>query len=124
MIFLPYLAPLFLLFEVWQLFISERYLGIKQIARGSDPRELGMSEITAFAWSMSLFVYWAWMMLLLFQPAGRVHGAALIAISLLGFAIRRGAPLKWVLVILTLEGAVRVGLLFSLCGMLWWRHRH
>ena len=121
---LPYLAPLFLVFEVWQLVISERYLGIKQIARGADPRTLGLGELTAFAWVAALFVYWAWMLLLVFSPIGRVHGIVLLAITMLGFAARRGSPLKWVLVILTLEGAVRVGLLFSLCGMLWWRHRH
>lgn len=119
---LPYLAPLFLVFEVWQLVISERYLGIKQIARGTDPRVLGLGEVTAFFWSMAIFGYWAWMLLLLLTAAGRVHGIGLIAVTGLGFAARRGAPHKWVLVILTLEGAIRVGLLFSLCGMLWW-HR-
>lgn len=118
----PYLAPLFLLFEVWQLVISERYLGIKQIARAADPRTLGLGEVTAFCWSLSLFTYWGWIFLILFTHAGRVHGIGLAAVSLIGFVSRRGAPLKWVLVILTLEGAIRVGLLFSLCGMLWW-HR-
>ncbi len=120
---LPYLAPLFLVFEVWQLVISERYLGIKQIARGADPRALGLGEVTAFVWSMSIFTYWAWMVMIMFTHAGRVHGIALAAVTLIGFLSRRGSPLKWVLVILTLEGAVRVGLLFSLCGILWWR-RH
>lgn len=119
---LPLLAPLFLLFEVWQLVIGERYLGIKQIARGADPRELGLSELTAFAWLSSIVGYWLWMLLLLFLDAGRVHGIGLLVVSMLGLAARRGAPLKWVLVILTLEGAIRVGLLFSLCAMLWW-HR-
>lgn len=116
------LAPLFLIFEVWQLVIGERYLGIKQIARGADPRSLGLSEIVACFWSLTIFAYWLWMLLLLFTTIGRVHGIGLFVISMLGFAVRRGAPLKWVLVILTLEGAIRVGLLFSLCAMIWW-HR-
>lgn len=124
MSYLPYLAPLFLLFEVWQLVISERYLGIKQIARAADPRTLGLAEVTAFLWAMAIFVYWVWMLALIFTHVGRVHGIALFLVSMIGYTIRRGAPLKWVLVILTLEGAIRVGLLFSLCGMLWWRHRH
>ena len=118
---LPFLAPLFLVFEVWQLVIGERYLGIKQIARGADPRSLGLSEAVACFWSLAIFAYWLWMLLLLVAPPGRVHGIGLFAISMLGFAVRRGAPLNWVLVVLTLEGAIRVGLLFSLCGMLWWR---
>lgn len=121
---LPHLAPLFLIFEVWQLVISERYLGLKQIARGADPRALGLGEITAFVWSLCIFVYWVWMLLLIVTPVGRVHGIVLFVVSMLGLGVRRGAPLKWILVTLTLEGAVRVGLLLSLCGMLWWRHRH
>jgi hypothetical protein len=119
---LPYLAPLFLLFEVWQLVLSERYLGIKQIARGTDPRLLGLSEITAFFWTVAIVGYWIWMALLVFTPTGRVHGIALLAVTVTGFLVRRGAPHRWVLVVLTLEGAVRVGLLFALCGILWW-HR-
>jgi hypothetical protein len=118
---LAYVAPAFLLFEVWQLFMGERYLGIRQIARGADPRSLGLSEITACFWSLVLVVYWGWMLLLLFVPHARIHGASLLGVSLLGYSIRRGAPLKWILVILTIEGAVRVGLLFSLCGLLWLR---
>ena len=114
-------APVFLAFEFWQLVLSERYLGIKQIARGADPRSLGLGELTAFIWSMVLIAYWFWMLLLLVLPFGRVHGISLLAVSLLGFSLRRGSGLKWVLVILTFEGAIRVGLLFSLCAMAWRR---
>lgn len=121
MLTLIFFAPLFLVFEVWQLVLSERYLGIKQIARGSDPRTLGLGELTAFVWSMSVLGYWIWMMLLLAFPFGRAHGLSLLAVTMLGFSLRRGSPLKWVLVILTFEGAIRVGLLFSLCAMAWRR---
>lgn len=114
-------APLFLVFEVWQLVLSERYLGIKQIARGADPRSLGLGEFTAFVWSVTLIGYWFWMMLLLAIPFGRVHGISLLTVSMIGFSLRRGSGLKWVLVILTFEGAIRVGLLFSLCAMAWRR---
>lgn len=118
---LPSLAPLFLVFEVWQLVIGERYLGIKQIARGADPRSLGLGEATACFWSLTILAYWLWMLLLLFSHLGRVHGIGLFVVSMLGYAVRRGAPLKWLLVVLTLEGAIRVGLLFSLCATIWWR---
>ena len=40
------LAPLFLIFEIGQLVLCERYVGIKQIARGADPRALGLGEVT------------------------------------------------------------------------------
>lgn len=115
------LAPLFLAFEVWQLVLSERYLGIKQIARGADPRALGLRELTAFFWSILLIAYWLWMILLLFAPLGRVHGFVLLGITALGYSLRRGCALKSVLVILTFEGAIRVGLLLSLCVMAWRR---
>ena len=114
-------APLFLLFEVGQLVLGERYLGIKQIARGADPRALGLGELTAFAWCLMIFAYWLWMLLLLTLPMGRVHGLGLIAITTLGFMARRGAPLKWILVILTFEGAIRVGFLMWLCALVWRR---
>jgi hypothetical protein len=113
------LAPLFLAFEVGQLVLSERYLGIKQIARGADPRALGPGEVTAFFWSMAILGYWSWMLLLLAIPLGRMHGMSLLIVSIGGYTLRRGSPMKWVLVILTFEGAVRVGLLLSLCGLVW-----
>jgi hypothetical protein len=115
------LAPLFLVFEVWQLVLCERYLGIKQIARGTDPRNLGLGEMRAFVWSAAIFVYWTWMLLLVVTPLGRMHGLGLLAVTMLAFTVRRGCPLKWVLVVLTFEGAVRVGVLLSLCGLVWLR---
>lgn len=114
-------APLFLLFEFWQLVLSERYLGIKQIARGADPRSLGPSESISFFWSVLLIAYWLWMVLLLLSPLARIHALGLMAVTAIGFSLRRGSPLKWVLVILTFEGAVRVGLLLSLGVMAWRR---
>jgi hypothetical protein len=115
------LAPVFLIFEIWQLVLCERYLGIKQIARGTDPRQLGLSEVAAFFWTIALLVYWLWMLLLLAVPAGRAHGLGLLVVTGIGLSLRRGSPLKWMLVILTFEGAVRVGVLIPLCT-LFWRH--
>jgi hypothetical protein len=115
------LAPLFLVFEVWQLVLCERYLGIKQIASGTDPRTLGLGEVRAFVWSAVIFAYWTWMLLLLATPLGRMHGLGLLAVTMLAFTLRRGCPLKWVLVVLTFEGAVRVGVLLSLCALVWLR---
>ena len=115
------LAPLFLVFELWQLVLSERYLGVKQIARGADPRALHLSEVTAFFWSTILIMYWLWMLFLLTMRYGRVYGLGLLAISMIGFSLRRGSGLKWILVILTFEGAIRVGLLLALCITVWRR---
>jgi hypothetical protein len=115
------LAPVFLVFEIWQLVLSERYLGIKQIARGTDPRTLGLSEARAFFWTLAILTYWMWMVLLLVTPGGRLPGIGLLAVTALGFSIRRGAALKWILVILTFEGAVRIGVLISVIALLWQR---
>ncbi len=118
---LLFIAPLFLAFEVWQLVMGERYLGIKQIARNGDPRTLGLAELTAFCWSMMIVFYVAWMVALLLLPFTRVHGLGLLAVLGVGFTLRRNTSLKWVLVILTFEGAIRVGLLISLIAMAWRR---
>lgn len=118
---LLFLGPLFLTFEVWQLVISERYLGLKQIARNGDPRTLGLGEFTAFCWSACLILYVVWMLGLLSIPFARWHALGLLAVSTAAFSLRRNAPLKWVLVILTFEGAVRIGLLISLTAIAWRR---
>jgi hypothetical protein len=118
---LLFLAPFFFVFEIWQLVISERYLGVKQIARGADPRHLGLGEPTAFFWTATLFAYWAWMLALLFVPFARPAAGGLALLSLIGFSLRRGNPLKWTLVILTFEGALRLVLLAYL-GALAWRY--
>ena len=121
MVQLLYLAPIFLAFEVWQLVMSERYLGIKQIARQGDPRLLGMHEVTAFCWSASIVIYVLWMASLFTLPFTRVHGLGLMAILAIGYQLRRNTTLKWILVILTFEGAIRVGLLISLVAVAWRR---
>ena len=112
-------APAFLAFEIWQLVVAERYLGLKQIARGTDPRELGLGEITAAGWSLGLLAYWGWMALMLIQPWGRLQVLLLIGVSGLGFLVRRSCGLKWALVVLTFEGAVRIGMLLTLCLVGW-----
>jgi hypothetical protein len=114
-------APLFLVFEIWQLVLCERYLGIKQIARGADPRALGLGEVAAFFWSTTIVIYALWMLALLALPWGRLFGLGLLGLTAIGFSLRRGCPLKWVLVVLTFEGALRVAVLVSLCVTTWRR---
>jgi len=115
------LAPLFLLFELWQLVISERYIGIRQIRLNLDPRELPMKAWVAAVWSIGLLGYGLWMVLLLLFPVGRAQAVVLLAVTVLGYAARAAASMKWTLVILTFEGAVRVGMLLSLIVTVWRR---
>ncbi len=113
------LAPLFIFFEATQLVIAERFLGVKQIEAGVDPRELGPGESIAFAWSAGILVYWFWMVAALIYIDGRTQAICMLVVSIIGYAIRRSCGLKWVLVVLTLEGAIRIGMLVSLIGMAW-----
>jgi hypothetical protein len=118
---LPLFAPFFLLFEAWQLAMAERYVGIKQIARGADPREMGPGEAVAFLWTAGLILYAAWVLALLANPMCRAYALALAAATLAGYSIRRNCGLKWVLVVLTIEGSARIGFLFALSVIAWHR---
>ena len=113
------LAPVFLVFELWQLVMSERYMGIRQIRVNADPRELPMSERVAAVWSIGLLLYLPWMVTLLLHPVGRAQGIVLLIVTGVGYGFRSTCGLKWVLVILTFEGSIRVGMLVSLLGMSW-----
>lgn len=118
---LALLAPLFLVFEIWQLVLSERYMGIKQIKVNADPRELPMRPWVAATWSLGLIVYLLWATTLLLHPVGRAQGAVILLLTAIGYGVRSSCGLKWVLVVLTFEGAIRIGMLISLFGMSWRR---
>lgn len=113
---LVWLAPLLMAFEIWQLVIAERYLGIKQIAKGIDPRERGPSEPVAFSWSLGIVLSWIWMLLLWLPRFSRIYVICMLVVSVTGRSFRLVGGLKWALVILTLEGALRIGLMVSLLG--------
>jgi len=101
--------------------MGERYLGIRQIERGADPRALGLSEITAFFWSAGILLSWAWIVAMLFHPVGQGQALCMLAVSVVGYGLRRSCSLNWVLVILTFEGAIRVGMVMSLIAVAWQR---
>lgn len=115
------LAPVFLAFELWQLVVSERYMGIKQIRVNADPRELPMKDWMAATWAGGLVAYYTWMFTLLLHPVGRAQGLVLIVMTGVGYLIRSTCGLKWVLVVLTFEGSIRIGMLISLIGQSWRR---
>jgi hypothetical protein len=116
---LVYLTPVWFVFEIAQLIASERFLGVKQIEAGADPRQHGPREPLAFGWSTGILLFWLWLVAMLFQPLGRAQIAAMIVITLAGYSIRRNCGLKWVLVVLTFEGAIRIGMLLSLTALAW-----
>lgn len=118
---LALLAPLFLVFEIWQLVMCERYLGIKQIARGADPREMGPSETVSFLWASSIALYGAWALALLANPFTRGPAVGIIAVTAIGYGFRRNCALNWILVVITFEGALRIVFVGALAFAAW-RH--
>lgn len=114
-------TPVWFVLEIAHLVACERYLGVKQIEAGTDPRTLGPGELSALAWSTTILGFWLWLAAMLFQPLGRAQVVAMIVITGVGYTVRRNCGLKWVLVVLTFEGALRIGMLLSLGALLWRR---
>ncbi|PTY08481.1 hypothetical protein DB347_02550 [Opitutaceae bacterium EW11] len=114
------LAPAWILFEILQLVAGERLLGLKQIQAGRDTRQTEPSQTVSAVWVSFILLYWAWMFAMFFAHVGRPQLLALLGVSLLGMTVRRVCTLRWVLVVLTFEGAIRIGMLVSL-GVLLWR---
>jgi hypothetical protein len=80
-----------------------------------------MAGWMAAAWAGGLLVYFSWMFTLLVHPVGRAQGVVLIAMTACGYALRSACGLKWVLVVLTFEGSIRIGMLLSLFASTWRR---
>jgi hypothetical protein len=116
---LVFLSPVLVLFELAQLVLAERYLGVRQIERGADPRESPVPAALAAAWSVAIGVNWLWMIAMLPLRFGAGQVACMILTSLIGYSLRRNCALKWVLVILTFEGAIRIGMHVSLLTLVW-----
>jgi hypothetical protein len=118
---LVFLSPALVVFELTQLVLAERYLGVRQIERGDDPREAAMPTPLAVAWSTAIAVNWLWMFVMLPLRFGTGQIACMLLTSLLGYSLRRNCALKWVLVTLTFEGAIRIGMHVSVLTLVW-RH--
>jgi hypothetical protein len=59
------------------------------------------------------------MLALLATPHARIFGLALMAVTAVGYSIRRNCGLKWILVVLTVEGCARVAVLSPLTVVSW-----
>lgn len=113
--------PLFLAFEFWQLVVAERYLGIAWLEQGMDPRRLPLARGKAALWSLGIIFGWLWSLTLLFVPMARGPAACMLVVSLAGAMVRRNVSAKWILVSLTFEGAIRIGMMLFLLGAIWRR---
>jgi len=113
---LIYLAPFFIGFELLQLLAAEKYIGVKQIRSGQHPLEMEqrLPEWGAALWVFGRVLSWLYMILLVFDPRAGVQGFLMLMITLLAAGLRRKMGLKWALVIMTVEGAVRMGMMVNL----------
>ncbi len=114
-----FIAPLFIAFEIIQLVAAEKLLGIRQIEAGIDPRRSGPGELASALWTGAMLAEGAWLLWLLGHETLRVHALCVLLVTLLGFTLRSNCTLRWVLVILTIEGALRMGLMVSMLGSAW-----
>jgi hypothetical protein len=112
---IAWLAPLFVVFEVTQIIVAQRFIGIDQIRAGLHPLEVNPRgpPFLGLFWVLAIFADYFYQVLLLFQPSQVMNlaGLLLLMISFIGLGLRRGCGLKWGLVVLTVEGAARGGFL-------------
>lgn len=105
-----------MLIDIAQLLVAERFIGMKQIRSGEHPLDTARRPPTwaILLWLAAIGLLWLYIVLLAFDPRGGLQGGLMLLVSFAGFALRRVAGLKWALVLMTIETAVRLGLLANL----------
>jgi len=112
--FIASFAPFFIVFEMAQLFVAHRYIGPDQIRARQHPLDLAKLPPwwLSVGWMVCLWLSYFYQFVLLFEPGLiRVAALLLIFVSVAGFMLRRVCGLKWGMVVMTIEGAIRVGFL-------------
>jgi len=110
---LAWLAPVFIFLEVAQLLVADRFLGVEQIRAGVHPLEKSPqgSTILSVMWLVGIVSGYIYQLSLLFNRPTNLPGLLLIAVTIAGFGFRRACGLKWALMVMTFEGALRLGFL-------------
>jgi len=116
---IAFAAPIFFIWEIVQLVMAEKILGIKQIKNGTDPRKEGPREPVAAGWTLMLIASWLWIGMMLVHDFGRAYVVVMIVVTLVAYGLRKSTELKWTLVILTFEGAIRIGMLLAIMGRIY-----
>jgi len=116
---LVFLAPVFIAFEVVQLVAAEKLLGVKKIRAGVDPRQSAPSETVSALWAFGILAQGLWTLTLLSNSTTIIPATCILLVWLTGFALRSNCNLRWILVILTIEGALRLGLMTAMFGSAW-----
>lgn len=104
-------AAIALLFEVAQIFVAQRFIGLRQIREGSHPTDEvpPMGNALACGWIAALTANSAWQFGLLLWDQTRLFGVLMLGVTVIGVACRRAYGMKGALVVMTIEGAARIG---------------
>lgn len=110
------LAPVVMVLDLLQLVAAERYIGIRQMKAGEHPLRDAqpMPAPLTGLWLGAILFTWIYMFLLLTTAVTGFQGLFMLGVSFVAAHARHLMGLKWSLVILTIEGAVRIGLLANL----------
>ncbi|WP_309396495.1 hypothetical protein [Cerasicoccus maritimus] len=105
-----------MLIDIAQLLAAERFIGVKAIRAGIHPLDAEHQPASGLMllWLLGLGIMWLYMALLVIDPRGGLQGALMLMVSVGGFVLRRVAGLKWALVLMTIETAIRLGLLANM----------
>ncbi len=116
------ISPLFAVFEVVQLFVAQRYIGIEQIRRNAHPLDVVAAPTPWFSglWLVCLGLDYLYQGGLLLMPEVGIKFAAvlMLMVSAAGFALRRVCGLRWGLVVMTPECAARAGFFMFVFNMM------
>lgn len=118
MIFQLQLACLVVPLELAHLVLAERRIGVRQIRAGIDPREAHPpANYIGWLWLALVAATQAYPVLLLLDGETRVFGLVMLLFGVVGFELRRWGGPRRALVILTIEGALRIGVIINMFVM-------
>ena len=115
MIFPLQLAFVVLPAELAQLVLAERRIGVRQLRAGLDPREeAAPPAYLGWSWLALAATVQQYPVVLLTDGATRFFGLLMLLIGVVGFDLRRRGGLRWALVVFTIEGALRIGVMIQM----------
>ncbi len=118
MIFQLQLAFLIVPLELTHLVLAERRIGVRQIRAGIDPREAHPPpRYIGWVWLALIAATQAYPIVLLLDGETRVFGLIMLLFGAVGYDLRRRGGLRWSLVVLTVEGALRIGVIINMFVM-------
>lgn len=115
MLFVLRLAFVVMPAELLHLVVAERRIGVRQLRAQTDPREERPPPArVGWLWLALIALTQAYPLILLTEGETRLFGLVMLLLGVIGFDLRRRGGLRWALVVLTLEGALRMGVMIQM----------